>query len=334
MTAIPYILEKLSSALDKDLGLKYLESKQASALERGIKAEAFSAFPADLRPIPDSVKKRRGPVGWIKTVLFWILMLHAWYLGSVGLCIAVFRGVNPAATTLMVYRKISYGWNISSPIPLPLKKVPAYIRSMLISVEDGKFYMHRGIDFEAFKRAREINARVGRPLYGGSTITMQVARSLFLVPVKSYLRKYLEVLAALELELLLTKPRILELYFGYAEWGKGVFGIERASHVNFRVSSSVLSRDRAARLVALLSSPIRYSPNTLENSPLLKERYRYLSTRFDPESPFIEKATGEPANQTADSAARLETNQPSAATLTAETATADNTASSSAEAKH
>ncbi len=310
----------LPAVMSRSLGWRSLESKQAAALMQRIREHAFNGFPPELEPRPAPLKSRRGFLAWTKTLSLWILMLHAWYIGSTGLCIMAFSHVDPAATTLMVYRKVSYGWKLSAPIPLRLKNVPAHIRSMLISVEDGKFYAHKGIDFEAFKRAREINARVGRPLYGGSTITMQVARSLFLVPVKSYLRKYLEVITALELELLLTKPRILELYFGYAEWGKGVFGLERASRSYFRASVSMLSRDKAARLVALLSSPILYTPATLEKSPILKERYRYLSQRFDPDSPFAEKHVEEEAARPDDAAASTDATSAPAAAHAADTA--------------
>lgn len=209
-----------------------------------------------------------------------ILIIHIAYVALTSLCILAYKFTDPVYTLLMPYRAIGYGWKIQKPVPIPLNRVPAYARSMLVAVEDGKFYSHFGIDFEAFKRAREINERLGKPLYGGSTLTMQVARTLFLVPEKSYLRKYLEVIAALELELILSKERILELYFGYAEWGKGIFGIEAASRHWYGKGAASLTRDQAARLIALLSSPIKYTPSTLDKSGILRERYAYLYRRF------------------------------------------------------
>jgi len=213
-------------------------------------------------------------------ILKLVLIVHLVYIALTSAFIFTYKFVNPPFTVLMPYRAIGYGWKLQKPIPIPLKKVPLYVRSMLISVEDGKFYSHFGIDFEAFKRAREINEKVGKPLYGGSTLTMQVARTLFLVPEKSYVRKYFEVITALELELFLSKDRILELYFGYAEWGKGIFGIEAASQHWYGKSVSSISRDQAARLIALLSSPIKYSPTTLNKSGILRERYAYLLRRY------------------------------------------------------
>lgn len=209
-----------------------------------------------------------------------VLVVHLAYIGITSMAILAYKFTNPAFIVLQPYRAIGYGWKLQKPIPLKLNKVPLYVRSMLVAVEDGKFYDHFGLDFEAFKRAREINEKVGKPLYGGSTLTMQVARTLFLVPEKSYVRKYFEVIAALELEIILSKERILELYFSYAEWGKGIFGIEAASRKYYGMGVASISRDQAARLVALLSSPIKYTPSTLSKSAILRERYAYLTRRF------------------------------------------------------
>jgi monofunctional biosynthetic peptidoglycan transglycosylase len=229
-------------------------------------------------------KQKRAGAPWPKRLLFFMLKLfiaiHIAYIVLTSLFIFVYKYSDPKFTLLMPYRSIGYGWELQKPQPIRLENVPTFIKSMLVAVEDGKFYEHHGIDMEAFKRAREVNAKLGKPLYGGSTLTMQVARTLFLVPEKSYIRKYFEVIAALELELLLSKERILELYFGYAEWGKGIFGIEAAAKHYFGLPTRSLSRDQAARLIALLSSPIKYSPSTLSKSAILRERYAYLTRRF------------------------------------------------------
>jgi monofunctional biosynthetic peptidoglycan transglycosylase len=221
---------------------------------------------------------------WPRRLLVFLIELffavHIAYIALTSLAIFIYKFTDPVYTILMPYRSIGYGWDIQKPRPVKLESIPPYIRSMLVAVEDGKFYEHHGIDMEAFKRAQEINSRLGKPLYGGSTLTMQVARTLFLVPEKSYVRKYFEVIAALELELILSKERILELYFGYAEWGKGIFGIEAAAQHYYGVSTRSLSRDQAARLIALLSSPIKYTPSSLNKSAILRERYAYLTRRF------------------------------------------------------
>jgi len=209
-----------------------------------------------------------------------LVWFHVWYLGVTCLLVICFSFITPGATTLSLYRKYIDGWKITRPVPVSLLKVPKTTRQMLVSVEDYRFYEHHGIDIEAFQRAIEINKQLGRPLYGGSTLTMQTARTLFLIPTKSYVRKYLEVIVAFELELFAGKKRILELYFSWAEWGKGVFGIEAASRRYYGVPIGKLDIDQAARLIAILSSPIRYSPTTILRSSLLRTRYNFLLERY------------------------------------------------------
>jgi monofunctional glycosyltransferase len=209
-----------------------------------------------------------------------LLYFHVWFIGVTFTSVAVFAFIQPAASTLALSRKYVDGWKIHKPLPVRLETVPLTARRMLVSVEDYKFWTHIGIDLEAFSRAVEINKKIGRRMYGGSTLTMQTARTLFLVPVKSYIRKYLEVIIAFELELLLPKRRILELYFSWAEWGKGVFGIEAASRLYYGVSVSKLDGARLAKLIAILSSPIRYTPSTYAKSGLLRSRYEFLEERY------------------------------------------------------
>lgn len=225
-------------------------------------------------------KPRSLPMRIVRAVILVVLIAHLAYIGITSILMFVYKFANPPTTVLMMYRSIISHWNVQKPIPLALSNIPLSVRRMLVSVEDGKFYEHHGIDMEAFKRARALNEKIGKPMYGGSTITMQVARTLFLVPDKSYIRKYLEVIAALEMEFILSKNRILELYFGYAEWGKGIFGIERASRVYYGTSVRNISADQAARLIALLSSPIKYTPDTLYRSLILRERYAYLVQKY------------------------------------------------------
>lgn len=228
-----------------------------------------------------SRRAARNPV-WrvVRVFLLAILIVHAVYIGLTATLILIYKFANPPTTTLMIYRSLVDHWKVQKPIPLKTAQTPSYIRRMLVSVEDGKFYEHHGIDLEAIKRARELNKKIGRPMYGGSTLTQQVARTLFLVPDKSYVRKYFEAITALELELILSKNRILELYFGYAEWGKGIFGIERASRVYYGTGIAGIQVDQAARLIALLSSPIKYKPDTIYRSLILRERYEYLVRRY------------------------------------------------------
>lgn len=258
------------------------EAREAHVLESRLRLAAFGdVLPAELQPeYKAPARPKRNPLGvFLKGFLILVIYVHLAWIFTTSVLIIAYRYVDPSVTVLMAYRKWTDGWKLERPRGLALHEVPRYLRSMLVAVEDDKFYQHHGIDPEAIKRAYEINSRLKRPLYGGSTLTMQVARTLFLVPVKSYVRKYFEVIATLELELFLPKDRILELYFGYAEWGKGVFGIEAASRHYYDRGVTKISRDEGARLIALLSSPIRFSPSTLQKSGILRERYAFLSNR-------------------------------------------------------
>ncbi len=188
---------------------------------------------------------------------------------------------DPPVTGIMLYRSVVWHWK-NEPIRfVPLEKIPFRFRSMAVRVEDGSFMTHRGILLPALKNAWRLNRDIGTPMYGGSTITMQTARTLFLNPEKSYVRKYLEILVALEMEWVMGKDRILELYMNYAEWGKGVYGMPGAAWHYWKANIGGLSTDRAVRLVTLLSSPIKYTPDTISKSAILKQRYAYLVKRFE-----------------------------------------------------
>lgn len=236
--------------------------------------------------VQQSIVKLKTPV--IRTAIKKVLLVYV--LGLVFLQLAfialtsvtlfAYKWVNPPATILMLHRAVVMRWPVQRSRFLPLEKIPQRARTMIIRVEDSTFFTHRGILPSALKHAWMTNKQIGRPVYGGSTITMQTARTLFLVPEKSYFRKYLEMIIALEMELILGKDRIFELYLNYAEWGRGVFGIEAAARHHFDRPITELGRDQTIRLVTLLSSPIRYTPQTLRKNSILNSRYVFLSERF------------------------------------------------------
>jgi monofunctional biosynthetic peptidoglycan transglycosylase len=241
-------------------------------------APRVSAAPAAGRHKPTAAVKRLR--SWSLKALRLIAYAHIAFIGATSLLIICYRSVDPPVTVLALSRKYLDGWTIQRPVPSTMASLPKTLRFMLVAVEDSKFWTHNGFDLEAFKRAAEVNKAIGQPLYGGSTLTMQLARTLFLVPAKSYVRKYLELIIALELELFLPKERILELYFSWAEWGKGVFGVGAASAWHYKKSARNLSVDQWARLVAILSSPIRYGPYDLEKRSILRSRYEFLLKKY------------------------------------------------------
>jgi len=179
------------------------------------------------------------------------IVFGAW-VSAVLFLIVVFRFVNPPASTLMALQ-----WISGTPIQhewVPLERIsPNLIRAVIVA-EDGRFCEHWGIDFVEMAKAIE-RANDGYPR-GASTITMQVAKNLFLLPVKSYLRKVVEVPLTFAIELAWPKWRILEVYLNIAEWGPGIFGAEAASRAHFGRSAAGLSARQAAQLAVVLPNPI------------------------------------------------------------------------------
>jgi monofunctional biosynthetic peptidoglycan transglycosylase len=198
-------------------------------------------------------------------------------------CIALARW-NPPATSLMAYRGLTSRGQVQPLRFVPLRQIPRSVQLMFIRLEDMRFYSHVGIDPAAIRDAYRVNKAIGYTLYGGSTIPQQLARTLFLTPRKTYFRKYVEALIAVEMDLVLKKERILELYLNYIEWGKGVYGIGAASVASYGRPPAGLSIDEFRRLVTILPNPLRFDTDTFPRSRQMAERYRYLVEHFpDPE---------------------------------------------------
>lgn len=139
-----------------------------------------------------------------------------------------------------------------------LERIPRDLQRAVILAEDGNFYSHRGFDWEAIRAARERNERENRVKFGGSTITQQLAKNLFLSPDRTWVRKGRESVLTATMELLLPKDRILELYLNVIEFGPGVFGVAEASRHHFGVPVEKLTRAQCCRLAAIIPSPLRY----------------------------------------------------------------------------
>ena len=132
------------------------------------------------------------------------------------------------------------------------------LKRALIAAEDSKFMQHQGFDFDGIQKAFEKNEKRGRIAAGGSTITQQLAKNLFLWPEKSLIRKGEEALITLMIEATWSKRRILEVYMNEIEWGTGIFGAEAASRHYFGISANALSDYQAAMLASMVPSPQYY----------------------------------------------------------------------------
>ncbi|HOA92596.1 MAG TPA: monofunctional biosynthetic peptidoglycan transglycosylase [Quisquiliibacterium sp.] len=149
-------------------------------------------------------------------------------------------------------------------------QISPHLKRAVIAAEDANFTEHDGVDWDAIERAYESNLKKGTVVRGGSTITMQLAKNLFLSGERSYLRKAQELVITYMLESMMSKRRILEIYLNVAEWGVGVFGCEAAARHHFGTSCAQLAPAQAARLAAMLPRPRYYDRNRA--SPALARR--------------------------------------------------------------
>jgi monofunctional biosynthetic peptidoglycan transglycosylase len=171
---------------------------------------------------------------------------------------------NPPKTAFMEYREKEWkekGRKVQiRQVWVPFSRISPYLVRAVLIAEDDKFWSHEGFDYEGIKQAVERDLQSGKLKFGGSTISQQLARNLYLSPAKSFWRKIREALITWRMEQVLSKKRILELYLNVAEWGDGIFGAEAASRHYFEKPASELSPREAARLAVVLPSPKKLNP--------------------------------------------------------------------------
>lgn len=143
---------------------------------------------------------------------------------------------------------------------VPAGAISENLKRAVVTAEDDEFWRHDGVDWAAIRAAYERNRKAGRFAAGGSTITMQLARNLYLSPSKNPLRKAKEILIARRLERELGKRRVLELYLNVVEWGKGVFGCEAAARAYFGKACADLTHEEAVAMAVVLPNPRRWNP--------------------------------------------------------------------------
>lgn len=204
----------------------------------------------------------RPKTRWGIRLLTWslgiILGTQLWFLGWV----LVWRVTEPGPTQFMKIRlaelqqkhpgaKLQQQW-------VPYAQISTDLKRALVAAEDSKFMQHHGFDFDGIQKALERNEKRGRIAAGGSTITQQLAKNLFLWPEKSLLRKGQEAVITLMIETTWSKRRILEVYMNEIEWGTGIFGAEAASQHYFGIPASALNDYQSAMLAAMVPSPQYY----------------------------------------------------------------------------
>jgi len=155
---------------------------------------------------------------------------------------------------------------------IPLDSISPYLRKAVIAAEDAGFYYHPGFDVRAIAEALEANQQRGKTVFGGSTITQQMAKNLFLSSERSWERKFKELAYSVLMEKYLGKDRILELYLNYAQWGKVMFGCEEAAKLYYKKSCAKLSMDQSINLAAVLASPGKHRPDMMHSGFMAKRR--------------------------------------------------------------
>ena len=141
---------------------------------------------------------------------------------------------------------------------VPYGRISPHLKRAVVVAEDSRFVDHEGFDWEAIEKAREKNLRKGRVVAGGSTISQQLAKNLFLSGARTPWRKGQEALITVMIEHLMDKRRILEIYLNVIEWGDGVFGAEAAARHYYGTSAAALGPEAAARLAAMVPNPRFY----------------------------------------------------------------------------
>ncbi len=210
--------------------------------------------------MPAGPKRKRG---WFRTILTFIVTLIAGY----ALCLvelAALRWIDPPSTMVQAQRRIE-AWVQHKPYTrrqqwVPLNRIAPDLQHAVISAEDGRFFQHHGIDWKEVQKVVDQDMEEGRLGRGGSTITQQLVKNLFFTTSRSVLRKAVEFTLAPAAEWVLPKKRILEIYLNTIEWGPGIYGAEAASQAWYGIPAAKLNRDQAARMAAVIPSPLRRKP--------------------------------------------------------------------------
>lgn len=216
----------------------------------------------------------RWVVGAIGALFAVLLALQLWYFVH----ILWWNWFDPSSTHFMrqqlqVLRerdpsaRITQRW-------VPYERISPNLKRAVLASEDARFSEHEGVDWDAIERAWEQNRKRGKVVRGGSTITMQLAKNLFLSGERSYLRKGQELAITYMIEAVMSKRRILEIYLNVAEWGVGVFGCEAGALRYHGVSAAQLSAWQAAQLAAMLPRPRFYDRN--RHAPGMERRAAFI----------------------------------------------------------
>jgi monofunctional glycosyltransferase len=205
-----------------------------------------------------------------------LLFVAAWY----ALCtitVLMLRWIDPPSTMVQVERRVEairqHRPYIKRYDFVPLRRISPNLQHAVVAAEDDRFFQHHGFDWVEMQKVLEQDMRRHKLGRGGSTITQQLVKNLFLSTNRSLMRKAMEFTLVPIVELLLTKDRILELYLNVIEWGPGVYGAQAAAEYYYHSPAPSLSREESARLAAVIPAPLKRKPEHMdEYSEVILER--------------------------------------------------------------
>lgn len=219
---------------------------------------------------------------WLKWPIASLLTVVVVYQAYLFMSVAWLAYNNPATTAFITAEKDRLAQQRSSKTIrqtwVAYSSISPNLKRAVLAAEDSGFAEHDGVEWEAIEKAALENLKKGKIKRGGSTITMQLAKNLFLSPDRSLLRKGQELVITFMLEAVLEKRRILEIYLNVAEWGEGVFGIEAAARHYYGVSAKQLSAEQSAWLASILPAPKRFDKN--RDSAFIRSKAEVIQARM------------------------------------------------------
>lgn len=193
-----------------------------------------------------------------RKIFRFFLKIFLWFFVISVLSVVVFRFVPVPFTPLMITRSFEQGKDVDTQHDwVPIEEISPELQKAVIASEDANFFTHHGFDFEAMKKAYESNKK-GKKIKGGSTISQQTVKNVFLWQGRSYLRKGLEAYFTVLIEVLWSKERIMEVYLNSIEMGEGVYGAQAAAQHWYKKDAAKLTRYEAAGIAAILPNPLKF----------------------------------------------------------------------------
>jgi monofunctional glycosyltransferase len=222
----------------------------------------------DTRQRADARRRREPRPRRFRRALLFIVLLPVIYYALCVAGLAYLRFLPPLTTGVQLQRAIERAMDGEEPVRdyrwRPAQRISPHLPRAVVAAEDGRFFEHRGFDWEELQNSRELARAAGEPMRGASTLTQQLIKNLYFTTHRNPVRKAYEWALTPPAEWILGKDRILELYVNVVEFGPGIFGAEAAAQHHFGIDAAALSRRQAASLAAVLPAPLRRQPQDMD----------------------------------------------------------------------